>query len=363
MPPSGHPMTISPLAYFWGDDDFVIGRTIDRLIAALGAELGVPPDRWDPWSEPRTPSQHVAVIAERLTTATMFGGGTFVVLRQPGLLIRKNDDRDVLVEAIGNVVAGNGLAIVDAHDGRTPKGKRRFAPHKRVADAVEAAGGLVRAFEPPSGAGFVAFIEGEATTRGLTFDGGAAAELASRVGGSTAGDDIERRFQTRRASMEIDKLALYRPDRPISIDDVRDLVPAEIPGSLFGLTDAVGMRQVKVAIEALDKIVETTPEPVLLVMLHRRIRDLLEVKDRGSSGESRAEIVAATKLHPFVAEKMEAQTRNWTISELTDALDGLVEIDAMVKGVPGSSRDAVQRRLAFTLWVMDHVPRRERRSA
>jgi len=34
-----------------------------------------------------------------------------------------------------------------------------------------------------------------------------------------------------------------------------------------------------------------------------------------------------------------------------------VELDAMVKGAPGAGQDEAQRRLAFTLWVMDHATR------
>ena len=38
-------------------------------------------------------------------------------------------------------------------------------------------------------------------------------------------------------------------------------------------------------------------------------------------------------------------------------LDGLLELDAMVKGAPGSIADPAQRRLAFVLWVADRVGR------
>jgi len=49
--------------------------------------------------------------------------------------------------------------------------------------------------------------------------------------------------------------------------------------------------------------------------------------------------------------------------ELQRALEGLLELDAMVKGVPGSEADAAQRRLAFTLWVGDHARRGDERGS
>ncbi|HEY4633697.1 MAG TPA: hypothetical protein VIH00_07240, partial [Candidatus Limnocylindrales bacterium] len=88
-----------------------------------------------------------------------------------------------------------------------------------------------------------------------------------------------------------------------------------------------------------------------------RVRDLLEVGDRFAAGQTPPEVVAATGLHPYVAEKMQAQARHWTGPELRAALEGLLELDAMVKGAPGSETDPAQRRLAFTLWVEDQTGR------
>jgi DNA polymerase III delta subunit len=65
----------------------------------------------------------------------------------------------------------------------------------------------------------------------------------------------------------------------------------------------------------------------------------------------------------FRARTLSGQAANWTTSELTTALDGLVELDAAVKGAQGLELDEAQRRLAFTLWVMDHAGRVDRRTA
>jgi DNA polymerase III delta subunit len=57
----------------------------------------------------------------------------------------------------------------------------------------------------------------------------------------------------------------------------------------------------------------------------------------------------------FRAKTLASQARKWTISELSQALTGLVTLDAMVKGAPGFESDTAQRRLAFLLWVRDNV--------
>jgi hypothetical protein len=67
------------------------------------------------------------------------------------------------------------------------------------------------------------------------------------------------------------------------------------------------------------------------------------------------------KLKPFRAEKLAEAAHGWTTAELTDALEALLEVDVAVKGATGTMASDAQRRLAFTLWVAEHVrPSRDR---
>jgi DNA polymerase III delta subunit len=101
----------------------------------------------------------------------------------------------------------------------------------------------------------------------------------------------------------------------------------------------------------------------LLAVLHRRVRELLETRDRLDAGERLPAIGKAMGITTeYRMEKLREQARLWTTAELTEALDGLVELDAMVKGAPGSEVGETQRRLAFGLWLIDQVGR-DRRSA
>jgi DNA polymerase III delta subunit len=164
--------------------------------------------------------------------------------------------------------------------------------------------------------------------------------------------------------MELDKLALYRGTAPIGPDDVTALVAEAVPGSVWAFTDAVGERRVEQALGVLDRLLETTPEPVLLAVLHRRVRELIETGDRMAAGERLPAIGKAMGVNSeYRMGKLREQARVWTTAELIAALDGLVELDAMVKGMPGEERGDAQRRLAFSLWVIDHVGGRRRRTA
>jgi DNA polymerase III delta subunit len=344
-------MTTPSIAFFWGDDDLAAGRAVVRLGTALGSETGSTLERWDVRGEINAATDIVGRIVERVATPVMFGGGTLAVVANVGPLVRTTDLRDTVLGAIGLVGSGNALVFVEG-----PPATGKGPPHKRVADAVAAAGGLVREFRAPRQNQFVAWVEGEARELGVRLGAGAAKELATRIGGMVGEGDAERRYQTRMAALELHKLGSYRPDRVVEVEDVRALVAEAVPDSVWAFTDAVGGRLAGEATEHLDGLLASTPEPVILAVLHRRIRELLEIADRVDAGEALPAIARSMKIASEYRMRMLAgQARLWSVPELADALHGLVRLDAMVKGAPGSGADAAQRRLAFTLWVIDRV--------
>ena len=105
----------------------------------------------------------------------------------------------------------------------------------------------------------------------------------------------------------------------------------------------------------IDRLAGSTPEPVLLAVLHRRIRELVEVADHLAAGTREETLPRLLGLHPFRAQQLATQARRWSLAELQAALEGLLELDASVKGAPGSPASEAQRRLGFTLWIADRV--------
>ena len=108
---------------------------------------------------------------------------------------------------------------------------------------MAAAGGTIRKYESPRRGALAGWIENEARQRGVQLAPGAAKTLAERIGGLVEAD-VDRRYLTRIAALELDKLALYRGDAPITIDDVTALVAEAIPGSLWAFADAFSERRV-----------------------------------------------------------------------------------------------------------------------
>ncbi len=345
---------ISPLLYIWGDDELAAERLIQRLATGLAQELGAPLERWDLKGDLATAAAGAAQVRERLATGVMFGGGTLVVLTKAGALVRRNDTRDVVLAAIRDMAPGNALVVVDATERAGNKGPGVRSLSKAVTDG----GGRIAPAMAPRPSGLASWVETEARERGIALERGAARELADRLGSRVTDGDVERRHLSRIASNELEKVALRHAldGGPVTVADVQALVAESTPGSVWGLTDAVGARRPDYAIQVLDRLyADGMPEPVLLTVLHRRIRDLIAIGSRLAAGEKAADVLAEAKIHPFVAEKLGTMARGWTTDALSRALAGLVELDAMAKGAPGYRAEPKQRQLALTLWIREHA--------
>jgi DNA polymerase-3 subunit delta len=343
-------MTLASVAYFWGDDDLGAGRAVIRMADAISAASAGPVERLDIRGDRNQAAQLIGRLHERVATQSMFGGGTLGVVTNIGALTVKNEDRDALLAILPLVAPGSGIAFVESSaSGAKEPGQ------KRVVAAVRVLGGEVRAFQAPKAGQLAGWIESEARERQMQLAPGAARELAMRVGGFVLDNDADRRNQTRMTGHELDKLALYRPAEAVSPDDVKALVAEAVPGSVWALTDAVGLRDGARATGLMDRLAGGIPEPVLLAALHRRIRELIEVADHLATGTPEKGLPVILGLHPFRVQQLATQARRWSLDELQAALGGLLALDATVKGAPNSPGSDAQRTLGFTLWIAEHV--------
>jgi DNA polymerase III delta subunit len=335
------------LGYYWGDDEYGLERAaveLGRRAAGPGAE---PPAPW------RTTGAgtRAAEIGERIATATLFGGGTLVIVEDPGPLVRSKADREALLGVVGVLAPGNALAFVEASDAST----RRPKSLEDLAAAIAEAGGEVRPIVAPREGAMTRWIEDRAAERGLALERGAAEALARKIGAFVREGDVDRRRQGRLAVAELEKLALFRPGSAVRPEDVEALVADAIPGSVWAFLDAVGARNVREASRHLERLLETTPEPVIVAVLHRRVRELLLVHDHRERGDSVQATARALGLKEYPARKLWEQGTAWRAGELRGALEGLLELDATLKGEAGA--DVGRRRLAIVRWLVERVER------
>lgn len=336
----------APLGYYWGDDSYGVSRGPDALAARLAGD-GPPLERMRLSGSATTADE----IAEKVATATLFGGGSLVVVAEPAPLLATKPLAARLVETFGAVASGNGLAFLDTVDGTA----RRPASLEALRDAVAEAGGDIREFKAPTRDRMARWIADRARERGISISPPAAALLAERVGANVGERDVDRRRQGELAVAELEKLAVYRLDGPIGPEDVRALVADAVPGSAWAFLDAVGMRRAGEAAELAERL-DDVPGPVLVVHLHRRIKELIDIADLLATGTPAAALVRTLNLKRYRAERLAEQARAWTLPELDAALAGLLELDAAVKSREGGSE--FRRRAAVSLWIAEKVRRR-----
>lgn len=338
------------VVYLWGDDEWSMERIVSSIAARLAEDTGVAPDRW-------RPAQRVVTadaIAERVAIAPMFGGGTVAVVVVHADMVRSKAAREALDRVVGSVAPGNALVLLE-FDGSG--GRKRPKTLVELADAIVKAGGTVRPCRAPSTREMPAWIDARASELGLRMDRDAATELARRVGSSVDGTDIDRRAVSAMAMGELAKLSLYRGTEPVTPGDVRDLVAEVVPESLFGIIDGLANRNTGDAGPALDRLLSSQPEQIVLVLLHRRMRELLIAADARAAGASPPEIVKLIGGSPYAAQIRVDQAGRWTVPELVAALDGLLELDRMSKHADAGGSTDGQRRMAWATWVAERVAR------
>jgi DNA polymerase III delta subunit len=367
----------APIAYFWGEDAFEIDRAIRSFGKQLSDAAGEPLDVWrspadddastDSGTEPASggaAKRRARVLDEatlRIATAPLFGAGTLVVIRQPGSITREKAAEQRLVDLVASVPPGNALAFSDliASGGKNP------SAGERVTEAITAAGGVVRQFPALTRERMEGWVEDRARDLGVQMEPGAARLLAERVGAFVRESDVDRRRQSALAYGELEKLATYRPDGTVTRADVADLVAEAIPGSTWAFLDAVAARQGGEAASLAERLIaDGVALPVLVAQLHRRVRELISVREHLDSGARAGDLVRIMKLQPFRAQKLVEQAQKWSIDELVAALEGLLDLDLQSKGISrdGSTVQMSDARDALELqvWVADHASRRVR---
>jgi DNA polymerase-3 subunit delta len=341
------------LAYFWGEDSFRLEEAARDLAARLAEATGQSIDTWRTSGEGSdTPARLLDQIEQRCATATLFGAGTLVVVRQPAALVKETGHRERLIKLLGNVATGNALAFLDL----VASGAKKAAGDGVVRDAVAERGGTVAQFPALARERMEGWLNQRAQALGVAMGPGAARLLAERVGAHVHEGDVDRRRQTELAATELDKLALFRPGATISQQDVATLVDEAMPGSAWALLDALGSRRTGDAAKLTERLLgEGLPLQVLVSQFHRRLRDLIAIGEHLASGSRPADIVREMRLAPYRAQKLAEQARGWRLPELEQAMAGLAELDLLSKGIgpDGSQRSVAddRSRLALFAWL------------
>jgi DNA polymerase III delta subunit len=334
----------SHLLLVHGDDSF----GLSEAVRAFAAELA-DPERVD-LSPERSPDE--ALLDRARVEAASIGlfGAHLVVLHQPLRAAgRSSVAGDKLMALVEELPDGAALAIVEERPsrdiGKPPPLLRRLEA------AVRERGGQVVERLAPRRAELTGWTQRHAGTLGIRVEPRAAAMLAERVGGAIWETDIERGEQTRVIDSELQKLATYAGDRPVTADDVEALTADTRPASVFAITNALDRRDRAAAAHALRRALDEG-QPVLRIMasIHSRLADLVVARDHLERGASAPELTRVVgRGNARMAERVVEAARRYRSEELEAMLIGLFEADLAIKA------NEIEPEAAISAWLGEHV--------
>jgi DNA polymerase-3 subunit delta len=131
---------------------------------------------------------------------------------------------------------------------------------------------------------------------------------------------------------EIQKLLLYSQERPISEDDVRQLVSHVQEANIFALVDAVAEGRTEIAQRVLHRLYDDGVAPTyILVMITRQFRLIAQAKDL-RKGLSRLQVQDRLGLKSsYSLDKTLSQAKLYDFEGVKRAYDKLLETDLAIK--------------------------------
>jgi len=325
---------VAPVTLVVGEEEFLVDRSVRDLITAA-REAGLGGDLHDLDGSALGPGE-----LESLTSPSLFGGGTVVVIRAA-----QNASKDVTAELTRYTRNPPPDAILILTHAGGAKGKELLAAIKdAVKDAVKDAAGRdasnearaagARVIECPKISRFserLDFVRAEFRRAGARADDGAARALLDAVGSDLR--ELAAACGQLAADTEggIDEAVVARYYRG----------RAEATG--FTVADRAVEGHLAQALEQLRWALATGVSPVLICSALAQGVRLLGRVGSAPRGVSSAALAAEVGAPPWKIDRVRQQLRGWHPDGIARALHAVAEADAQVKGEATSAAYALER--------------------
>ena len=281
---------------------------IERMVSAI-REVAVPPAargfNYDV-VEGKPSGTRIVSLAQ---TLPMMAQRRMVFVRD--LTLMPADDAEPLLAYLGKP---NPSTVIVALVSKVDKRQKLYAQLSKK--------GFLHTLEAPRQGGLVPWVREEAKAKGVRIDAAAINRLVD-----TVGVDLSR------LSLALDQLQLFAGDRPVTSDDVDDLIADTRERSGFELTDAIGAADRPRAIAAVSALCDQRESAVgVVVMLARHVRQLSLLHHMRATNVPRPQWASAIGVPPFVVDKLAAQARAYTPAALAIATQRLATVDRALKG-------------------------------
>ena len=279
---------------------------IERAVAELRDEIVPPAARGFNYDvvEGKPKGSQIVSLAQ---TLPMMAAARMVFVRDLSLL--PADEGETLLDYLNKP---NPSTVIVALASKLDKRLKLFAQLSKK--------GFVHVLDAPRQLG--AWVRDEAKVRDVKLDAAAVQRLVDAVG-----SDLSR------LALTIEQLGLYTAGKPVTSDDVDELVADTRERSVFELTDAIGAADRARALAAVAALCDQRESAVgVVVMLARHIRQLSLLHHMRVAQVPRGEWASRIGVPPFVVDKLIAQARSYTPRALANATRRLAAADRALKG-------------------------------
>lgn len=305
----------APVVYLLhGDDEFAIAQFVKEMESKLGdpsiAEMNI--SRLD------GKTLHPDEIITTAGAMPFLARRRLVILQQPLINITSESEQRKFTRILEQIPETTGLIVVENISDRGRNKKIQWFLDWAKKDPHRT---LIKEFNLPKGNQMIGWIHTKARNLGGAFTPQGATALASLVGNDT-----------RLATQEIEKLmAFVNYQRAVDADDV-DMITADYAqADIFALVDAVSLQQSRQAMSVLHKMLDQQDPMMIFAMVQRQFRLLIQAREVLDHGGGQAEIARQLKIHPFVAEKLNKQARQFDLKQLEMVYRRLLDLDEGIK--------------------------------
>lgn len=314
--PPADPSAKPTVYLLYGDDALAIEDAIHSLLDqfpdSTTAEMNL--TRFD------GAAMNLGQLEEVAQSAPFLADRRLVIVENAAKLSSHQADADGLFQLLSSLPATTALILVDAGDFNKDQSgdryRKRSPLHHWVRDNPETS--FERFFRLPQGNAFVTWLRQECQSLGAEIELPAAQLLAEYV----ADDSYLARSELQKLISFVDS------ERPIRAEDVEQLTPLYGQADIFEMVDALGTRQVDLALRLLQQLLQSHDARYAFAMVVRQARLLILARAALDAGQDPS---ASLSLHPYVARKVGEQARNFQMERLERLHSELLQLDLASK--------------------------------
>lgn len=146
----------------------------------------------------------------------------------------------------------------------------------------------------------------------------------------------------------VDKIISNSSDKIITKEDIDDQLDQVLNLNIFNLTDAIASKNTKEALKTL-LLMEKSGEDLFMIyhMLIRQFRILTAVKSLTEANYNDSFIMKSAKIGSFELRKAKTNIRNYSLDELIDINERLMDMEIRSKSEAFEMKDELMKLIAF----------------